>query len=57
VIFQKKEVIETYSVEECGSCKKTSKRKFKEGDYVFKTNVCSKCEAQSTIIKIFGESL
>ncbi len=57
MIFQKKEeIINPFSLEQCTSCKKMSKRKFKEGDYVFQTSTCS-CGGESMIIKIFGESL
>lgn len=57
MIFQKKEeIIEPFTIEQCTSCKKMSKRGFKEGDYVFKTSSCS-CGGKSMIIKIFGESL
>ena len=47
---------EPFSVEQCVSCKKESKRKFQEDDYVFKeTSKCSSCQGQLLIIKIFGE--
>ena len=57
MIFSKKEeIVIPYSVEECGSCKAISKRKFKEGDYIFKnTDQCSSCKGQLSIVKIFGE--
>jgi hypothetical protein len=56
MIFSKKEeIIVPYSVEQCSSCKAISKRKFKEGDYIFKnTDHCS-CKGQLSIVKIFGE--
>lgn len=45
-----------FTVEQCNSCKKETKRKFKEDDYVFKeTSVCSDCKGQLIIVKIFGE--
>ena len=58
MIFSKKqEIIIPYSVEQCESCKAISKRKFKEGDYVFKnTDQCSSCKCQLSIVKIFGET-
>ena len=37
IFRKKKEVLEPYSIEQCSSCNKTVKRKFKEGDYIFKT--------------------
>jgi hypothetical protein len=53
---KKEEIITPYTVEQCHSCNAISKRKFKEGDYVFKkTDVCSSCKGQMLIAKIFGE--
>ena len=53
---KKEEIITPYTVEQCNSCNTISKRKFKEGDYVFKkTNTCSSCKGQILIAKIFGE--
>lgn len=57
-LFKKKEeVLDPYTVEQCNSCNKASKRKFKEGDHVFKlTEKCSSCvNGQMMIAKIFGE--
>ncbi|HJW20770.1 MAG TPA: hypothetical protein VJ571_09495 [Candidatus Nitrosotalea sp.] len=59
-LFKKKEeVLDPYTVEQCSSCSKTSKRKFKEGDYIFKvTDKCLSCgNGQMVIDKIFGEVL
>jgi hypothetical protein len=58
MIFKKKEeILDPYSIEQCSSCNKTNKRKFKEGDYVFKTmEKCTSCgNGQIMISKIFGE--
>ena len=57
MIFSKKEDVRTpYTVEECDSCHKDIKRKFKDGDYVFKeTSQCSSCDGKLRISKIFGE--
>ena len=56
IFSKKKEIVTPYSVEECGSCKAISKRKFREGDYIFKkTDQCSSCKDQLSIVKIFGE--
>ena len=53
---KKEEIITPYTVEQCNSCNAISKRKFKEGDYVFKkTDACSACKGQILIAKIFGE--
>jgi len=58
MLFKKKEeVLDPYTVEQCSSCNNTSKRKFKEGDYIFKiTDKCLSCgNGQMVIDKIFGE--
>ena len=57
MIFSKKEEIrEPFTVEECQSCKKQSKRKFKEGDFLFtESSNCNSCQGKSIIVKIFGE--
>jgi hypothetical protein len=53
---KKVEIIIPCAVEQCNSCNAISKRKFKEGDYVFKkTDTCSSCKGQMSIVKIFGE--
>lgn len=54
---KKKEIINPYTVEQCNSCSAISKRKFAEGDYVFKkTNKCPSCNSgQMMVSKIFGE--
>lgn len=53
---KKEEKRDPYTVEQCGSCKKDTKRKFIEGDYVFKeTSPCISCKGQLIITKIFGE--
>lgn len=56
-MFSKKEKKRTpFTVEQCNSCKKETKRKFKEEDFVFKaTSVCSNCKGQLIVVKIFGE--
>lgn len=56
IFSKKKETILPYSIEECSSCKAISKRKFREGDYIFKNlDHCSSCKGQISIVKIFGE--
>ena len=53
---KKEELITPYTVEQCNSCGAISKRKFKEGDYVFKKiDTCTSCKGQMSIAKIFGE--
>ena len=57
-LFKKKEaVLDPYAVEQCNKCNKESKRKFKEGDYIFKmTEKCASCgDGQMVIARIFGE--
>jgi hypothetical protein len=54
---KKKEVIDPYTVEKCNACNVIAKRKFMEGDYVFKTmSKCTSCDkGQMMVTKIFGE--
>ncbi len=57
-MFSKKEEIRTaFTVEQCESCNKESKRKFKDGDYIFKeiSSQCDPCKGKLRISKIFGE--
>ena len=57
-MFEKNEIIESYTLEECNACKNQLKRKFSQGDYVFKhISKCPSCNGQVRIIKIFGETL
>ncbi len=56
IFSKKKEVFDPYTVEQCNSCNAISKRKFKDGDFIFKTlEKCSKCNGTMIITKIFGE--
>lgn len=53
---KKEEKRETFSVEQCELCGKDLKRKFVEGDFVFKeTSQCASCKGKLRIMKIFGE--
>jgi hypothetical protein len=56
-MFSKKDEQRTpYTVERCEFCNKEVKRKFKEGDYVFKKTLsCKSCKGQLRIEKIYGE--
>ncbi len=56
---KKEETIDPYAVEQCNSCNATKKRKFIQGDYIFKEiGKCSSCNnGQITISKIYGESV
>ena len=54
----KNEIVTAYTIQLCNSCKEQSKRKFSDGDYVFKEiSKCSSCDGQVIVAKIFGESL
>ena len=54
----KNEIVTAYTIQQCHSCKEQSKRKFSDGDYVFKEfSKCSSCDGQIMVAKIFGESL
>lgn len=59
MIFTKKEKqVIAYTLERCPSCKKESKRKFKEGDCLFvDASQCNACKVPMTIAKIFGETI
>ena len=48
-MFEKNEIIESYTLEQCDGCEKQLKRKFSQGDYVFKYT--SKCSSCSKILK------
>ncbi len=56
-MFSKKEEQRTpYTVEKCVSCNNEIKRKFNEGDYIFKETLsCESCKGQMRIEKIYGE--
>lgn len=56
---KKNEVLVPYSVEQCPSCNALRKRKFVQGDYVFKdAGTCTSCKTGQVIIsKIYGEVL
>ena len=54
----KNEIVNAYTLQQYNSCKEQSKRKFSDGDYVFKEiSKCSSCDGQIIITRIFGESL
>jgi len=57
-MFNKNEIMESYTLERCGSCEKELKRKFSKGDFVFKiVSKCPSCQGQVTITKIFADTL
>ena len=58
MIFSKKKITTSYTIEGCPKCKKEFKRKFKKGDWVFsKTTECPACKETLQIEKIFGETI
>lgn len=56
---KKQEIIEPYTVEQCFSCNNLKKRKFAQGDFVFKAvGQCASCNAGQVLIsRIYGEVL
>jgi len=57
-MYNKNEIMESYTLERCGSCEKELKRKFSKGDFVFKImSKCSSCQGQVVITKIFADTL
>ncbi len=58
MIFSKKKVTVTYTVEECKNCKMQRKRKFAKGDILFSESLkCTSCDAMTRIEKIFAECI
>ena len=60
MIFKKKEeILDPFTLEQCTSCNTISKRKFKQGDYIFKAmGKCTSCTiGQIMIVRIFGEAV
>ena len=58
MIFKKKKITTAYTVEQCTSCNKQLKRKFKDGDCLFfEVSKCSSCNGVMFIEKIFGETI
>ena len=58
MMSKKIEIVTAYTLQQCSSCKEQSKRKFSDGDYIFKEiSKCSSCDGQVIITKIFGEAL
>jgi len=58
MIFSKEKITMAFTVEKCNKCKKEIKRKFSNGDYLFKdASKCTSCDGQMRIEKIFGEPM
>ena len=57
-MFEKKKIINCYTVDECTNCNNSSQRKFKLGDYLFKqVSACKSCDGKVIVTKIFGETM
>ncbi|MBM3904522.1 MAG: hypothetical protein FJ357_05260 [Thaumarchaeota archaeon] len=58
-MFSKKEKpLIAFTIEKCPSCKKETKRKFREGDCLFApAPECTSCKIPTSISKIFGQSI
>ncbi len=57
-MFEKKKITTAYTIEQCDSCYKEIKRKFKKGDSLFSEIVkCSSCDGTLSIEKIYGETI
>ena len=57
-MFSKEKTIVAYTIEKCNLCGLETKRKFKEGDFLFaETSKCNSCVGLLAIEKIFGESI
>ena len=53
----KNEIVTAYTIQQCNSCKEQSKRKFSDGDYVFKEiSKCSSCDGQIIVTKIVSDA-
>lgn len=57
MIFSKKKITLAYTVEKCPKCRTIKKRRFSEGDVLFKSSDCSSCDDKMLIEKIYGETL
>lgn len=58
MIFSKKKITTVYTVEQCVKCCTLTKRKFHDGDVLFKeSSKCNSCDGFTRIEKIFGETV
>lgn len=59
ILFGKKKEVtpEIYSEDTCQSCGEKTRRRFEEGDYVYKTGAqCKKCLSSDTLVTaVYGE--
>ena len=45
-----------YTITQCEQCNFESKKKFEQGDFIFKeSSSCTSCNGKTRILKIFGE--
>jgi hypothetical protein len=57
-MFSKEKTVFAFTIEKCKRCGLETKRKFKEGDFLFtETSKCNSCDGLLAIEKIFGESI
>lgn len=56
---KKEEAITPYSEEQCSACNLTKRRKFVDGDYVFKMlGDCTSChQGKMMLSRIYGETI
>ncbi|MDX1596295.1 MAG: hypothetical protein R3327_05080 [Nitrosopumilaceae archaeon] len=58
MIFSKEKITLEFTIEKCDKCDKEVKRKFVDGDSLFKKlSKCSSCEGVMIIDKIFSETI
>ena len=58
MIFSKEKITLEFTLEKCDECKKEIKRKFTEGDFLFKKlSKCHSCDGTMIIDKIFSETI
>jgi ribosomal protein L37AE/L43A len=59
ILFRKKKEVkpEIYSEDTCHSCGEKTRRRFEEGDYVYKHGAqCKKCSSSDTLVTaVYGE--
>lgn len=59
MLFRKKKEVkpEIYSEDTCQSCGEKTRRRFEEGDYVYKPGAqCKKCSSSDTLVTaVYGE--
>lgn len=57
-MFSKEKITLEFTTEKCNKCNREHKRKFKQGDFLFKEmDKCNSCDGIMIIDKIFSEAL